>query len=54
VSDLEEQLLALDAQLEAAQKISKAVVSAIGRTRALVARRRIGAEPCGGLMRVSL
>ncbi|SRR6266498_2191106 len=41
VSDLEEQLAALDAQLEEAQRIGKAVVSAIGRTRAAVKVGRI-------------
>jgi len=41
VSDLEKQLLALDARLEEAQKIGRAVVSAIARTRAAVKVGRI-------------
>jgi hypothetical protein len=41
VSDLEKQLTELDAQLEAAQKIGKAVVSAVNRTRAAVKVGRI-------------
>jgi len=41
VSDLEKQLVALDTRLEAAQKIGKAVVSAISRTRAAVKVGRI-------------
>lgn len=47
MSDLEEQLLTLDAQLEAAQKIGKAVVSAIGRSRATVKVGRISDIPKG-------
>ena len=41
MSDLEEQLAALDAQLDEVQKVGKAVVSAIGRTRAAVKVGRI-------------
>jgi hypothetical protein len=42
VSELEERLLALDATLEEAQKVGKAVVSAINRTRAAVKVGRVG------------
>lgn len=41
MSDLEKQLTDLDAQLEAAQKIAKAVVSAVNRTRAAIKVGRI-------------
>ena len=42
MSELEERLLALDATLEEAQKVGKAVVSAINRTRAAVKVGRVG------------
>jgi len=42
VSDFEESLLALDAKLDEAQKLGKAVVAAIGRIRAAVRVGRVG------------
>jgi hypothetical protein len=52
VSDLEESLLALDASLEEAQKASKAIVSAVNRTRAAVKVGRV-AEISKGLSIIS-
>jgi hypothetical protein len=52
VSELEERLLALDATLEEAQKVGKAVVSAISRTRAAVKVGRVG-EIAKGLGAIS-
>jgi hypothetical protein len=52
VSELEERLLALDATLEEAQKVGKAVVSAINRTRAAVKVGRVG-EIAKGLSAIS-
>ena len=42
MSDFEESLLALDAKLDEAQKLGKAVVAAIGRIRAVVRVGRVG------------
>lgn len=52
MSDLEEQLVALDVQLEEAQRIGKAVVSAISRTRAAVKVGRVN-EITKGLSAIS-
>lgn len=52
MSDLEEQLVTLDMQLEEVQRIGKAVVSAIGRTRAAVKVGRIN-EITKGLSAIS-
>jgi hypothetical protein len=52
VPDLEEQLIALDTQLEEVQRIGKAVVSAIGRTRAAVKVGRLN-EITKGLSAIS-